>query len=223
MSKLEKTKGIVLKHIRYRESSIIVSIFTENFGQIKCIVNGVKTQNGKSRIALFQPLSRLELVVYYKNDASLLRLSEYKCSQPYFYINADPIRSAVALFITEILDKSLREGSEVQGLYPFLEDSLAALDSQDLVLRQFPVQFLIRLSKYLGFDASADLQWLELSPVSISPEMIGNFSNSAFNMPISMDHREKKSLLESLVLFYRQELGYLPPLRSLDIIRQVMD
>ena len=40
--KLHKTKGIVLRTVKYGETSIIVTIFTELFGIQSYLVNGVQ-------------------------------------------------------------------------------------------------------------------------------------------------------------------------------------
>jgi DNA repair protein RecO (recombination protein O) len=63
---LHKTRGIVFRFTKYGESSIIVTIFTELFGIQTYIVNGIRSKNSKGKIALFQPLTLLDLVVYYK-------------------------------------------------------------------------------------------------------------------------------------------------------------
>jgi len=53
--KLHKTKGIVLRAVKYGETSMVVSIFTELFGQQSYLVNGVrkatKKGSGKAIIA----------------------------------------------------------------------------------------------------------------------------------------------------------------------------
>lgn len=46
------TKGIVLRTIKYGETSVIASIFTESFGVQSYIVNGVRT-SGKKKQSTF--------------------------------------------------------------------------------------------------------------------------------------------------------------------------
>jgi DNA repair protein RecO (recombination protein O) len=74
---LHKTRGIALNYIRYRESSIIAKIYTEAFGIQSYIVNGVRSSKSKmNRIALFQPLTLLDMVVYHKSkEATIHRIS----------------------------------------------------------------------------------------------------------------------------------------------------
>ena len=60
---IHKTRGIVFRFTRYGETSIIVTIFTEAFGLQSYIVNGVRSKSAKNKIALYQPLTLLNLVV----------------------------------------------------------------------------------------------------------------------------------------------------------------
>ena len=75
---LYKTRGIALSYIRYKESSIIARIFTETFGMQSYIVNGIRSKNAKTKIALFQPLTILDLVVYNNKKKDINRISERK-------------------------------------------------------------------------------------------------------------------------------------------------
>src|SRR6478752_6569477 len=106
---LHKTKGVVFRYTRYGETSIIVNIFTELFGLQSYIVNGVRSKSPKSKIALYQPLMLLDLVVYHKENAGIMRIKEVKSLYPYQTLFHDVYKSSVALFINEVLNKSVQE------------------------------------------------------------------------------------------------------------------
>ena len=86
---LFKTRGIVFRFTKYGESSIIVTIFTEMFGLQSYIVNGVRDKTSKNKIALYQPLTLLDLVVYHRENATIFRIKEVKCLHPYQTIHQD--------------------------------------------------------------------------------------------------------------------------------------
>ena len=104
---LYKTQGIVLNYIKYRETSIIVRIYTESFGLASYIINGVRSKKARHKIAFFQPLTLLDMVVYHKRNAKLNRVSELKCKEPLMDLPTNIKKSSIAIFITEILIKSL--------------------------------------------------------------------------------------------------------------------
>ena len=98
---LHKVRGIVFRFTKYGETSIIVTIFTDQFGLQSYIVNGVRNRSLKSKIALYQPLTLLELVVYYRENANLNRIKEVKCFHPYQTLYSEINKSTVGMFITE--------------------------------------------------------------------------------------------------------------------------
>ena len=53
---LYKTRGIVLNHIKYSDTSVIVTMYTETFGRQAYIVNGVRGKKSKIKANIFQPL-----------------------------------------------------------------------------------------------------------------------------------------------------------------------
>src|ERR1044072_9918003 len=97
---LHNTKGIVLRTVKYGETSVIVTIFTELFGLQSYIVNGVRssTKKGSGKANLFQPSAILDLVVYHNELKNLNRIKEFKWDHLYNHILSDVKKNAVALF-----------------------------------------------------------------------------------------------------------------------------
>ena len=102
-------------------------------------------------IALFQPLTLLDMVVYHKETGGVFRIKEVKCNYPYRIIPSDMRREAVAMFLVEIMNKAVKEQSHPEELYLFLEQSLIQLDTITRGIENFHLFFLINLSRHLGF------------------------------------------------------------------------
>jgi DNA repair protein RecO (recombination protein O) len=79
-AQLHKTKGIVLRVVKYGETSLVVTIFTELFGVQSYMVNGVRTstKKGTGKANLFQPTAILDLIVYHNELKHLNRIREFK-------------------------------------------------------------------------------------------------------------------------------------------------
>lgn len=77
---LEKTRGIVLKLTNYGDTSVVATILTESFGVQSFMVHGAKRPRAKLPINMLQPLQLLDLVVQYRSNANLQRISESKMS-----------------------------------------------------------------------------------------------------------------------------------------------
>ncbi len=150
---LFKTRGIVLSHLKFKETSIIVKIFTEEFGLQTYIVNGIRSNKSPGRMALYQPLTLLDLVVYKNEQKSIQRISECRCEYPFANIPFDMKKSAVLMFCTELLSKIIKnEGLEDRNEFSFIRDHLLKLDDGINDIEHFPVHFAIHLAKFAGFE-----------------------------------------------------------------------
>ncbi len=90
------TKGIVLRTIKYGETSVIASIFTEMFGIQSYLVNGVRTAGKSGKAHFFQPSSILEMEVYHNELKNLQRIKDLKWSVLYKNILSDITKNSVA-------------------------------------------------------------------------------------------------------------------------------
>jgi DNA repair protein RecO (recombination protein O) len=151
--RLHKTKGIVLRTVKYGETSIIVTIFTEMFGIQSYIVNGVRasTKKGAGKANLFQPSAILDLIVYHNELRNLQRIKEFKWSFLYQHILSDIKKNAVALFMVELLTKCLKQPEANEDLFHFAEDAFLHLDeSNEMVTANFPLFFALHLAVFFG-------------------------------------------------------------------------
>ncbi|HEV7349400.1 DNA repair protein RecO [Telluribacter sp.] len=231
---LHKTRGIALSYIRYRETSIIAKIYTEAFGIQSYIVNSVRSSRSKSnRIALFQPLTLLDLVVYHKDnraEGSLHRISEIKTRVPFRSLPFDVVKSSLALFVTEILGKTLREEENNERLFQFLEESILFLEEAERGYENFHIQFLLQLAFFLGFglESTKDLDD-ELSanlyphrPDQEQREAIMTLLVAPYGTPVPLDRPRRASLLEMILFFYKIHMDTLGEIRSMEVLREVL-
>lgn len=151
---LHKTKGLVLKTVKYGETSVILSVYTELFGLQSYLVNGVRTASKKGNVKanFFQPAALLDLVVYYNEFKQLNRIREYKWAAVHVGLFTDVLKNGVALYMTELLTKCLKEPESNPDLFAFIEDSWNHLnDCPDPVMANFPVFFAVHLTNFFGF------------------------------------------------------------------------
>ncbi len=152
-----KTKGIVLRSVKYGETSLVVSIYTEMFGLQSYIVNGVRTytKKGPGKANLFQPSAILDLVIYHNELKNLQRIREFKWSFLYQNILTDVIRNSVALFMVELLQKTIKQPEANASLFYFIEDAFLHLDkAEDSVVANFSMFFALHLTSFFGFRLS---------------------------------------------------------------------
>ena len=148
-----KTKGIVLKTVKYGETSLVVTIFTELFGIQTYMINGVRTSKRPgSKAILYQPTAILEMEVYHNEQKAMQRIKECTWSVVYQHILSHVVKNSIALYMVELLYKSLKQPEENPTLFYFCEDALTQLDAAEpQIAANFPLYFTLHLTDFFGF------------------------------------------------------------------------
>ncbi|MGA3013980.1 MAG: DNA repair protein RecO [Bacteroidales bacterium] len=147
---LHQTRGISLHATKFSETSLIVKIYTELFGLQSYLVKGIRKQNARIKLGLFQPLTLLDLVVYHKEKSSLQNLKEVAYSYNYQQIPFDIRKSSIALFLNELIYKTIHEEEPHPELFSFIYQSLLDFDSAAENFMHFHLFFSFQLTRYLG-------------------------------------------------------------------------
>ncbi|MEQ8361253.1 MAG: DNA repair protein RecO [Cyclobacteriaceae bacterium] len=218
---LHKTKGIVFRYTPYGETSIIVNIFTESFGLQSYIVNSVRSKTGKSKIAIYQPLTLLDLVVYHKENAGILRIKEVTCAHPYHTVQSDPMKSCIGMFINEVLNKTVKEQVHADEMCNFIFDALIRLDALARP-ENFHLIFLIKLSKYLGFGPFAKVELGGLMLNEEEEEILDKLLQCEYEDPLKMSNDHRRILLDALIRFYSSHIDAMGSIKSVQILREVL-
>ncbi|MTI33618.1 DNA repair protein RecO [Xanthovirga aplysinae] len=227
---LHKSRGIALNYIKYKESSIIARIYTELFGLQSYVINGVRSKKSRYKVALFQPLTLLDLVVYKREHAGLNRISEVKCSNPFASIPFDVKKSGIALFLTEVLVKSVREEEPNPSLFAFLEQSILMLDHLESHYENFHLQFLLKLSKYLGFGAATAHDFFEqlfpftdLKDMALTEEQsINQLTILNYQNDFHLSNKYRREILGHILQFFKLHLENFGEVKSLAVLKEIM-
>ena len=244
--KLHKTKGIVLRTVKYGETSVIVLVFTEKFGVQSYLVNGVRTstKKGSGKANLFQPSAILDLIVYHNESKNLQRLKEFKWSYLYHHILSDVPKNAVALFMVELLTKCLKQPEANADLFNFCEDAFIHLDeSNNAVMANFPLFFALHLANFFGFRISdhyseenpiLDLQegmfvsdrphhphFLEGKQAEITNELLKVMQPSELE-DLKLNHDFRRQLLHTYETYYALHIQDFGTMKTLPVLREVL-
>jgi DNA repair protein RecO (recombination protein O) len=146
-----KTRGIVLHRVKYSETSVIAKIYTEMFGLESFILKGIRSSRSKIKSGLLQHLSLVDMVVYHNKNGGLQSLREIKSNYNFQSIPFDIRKSSIALFINEILYKSIKEETRNTELFEFIYRNIIMFDEIKERFSDFHFHFMFQLTKYLGF------------------------------------------------------------------------
>jgi DNA repair protein RecO (recombination protein O) len=244
---VHKTKGIVLRNVKYGETSVIVTILTELFGLQSYLVNGVRTDKGKggSKAGMFQPAAMLDLVIYHQESKNLNRLKEYSWSFLYRNILSDVISNSIALFMIELLQKCLKQPESNPELYYFMEDALMGLDQGERnVQANFPLFFALHLAGFFGLriddnysekrnyldlkegyftgEKPFHLHYLDHSLSEVTAHLLKIKQPAELaDLPLNKDKR--RLLLEAYEDFYSMHIHGFTPLKTLPVLRILLE
>ncbi len=239
---IEKTAGIILHSLKYSETSIIARVFTREAGLHSYLVPGVRKAKSRFKKNLFQSLSVVELVAYHKERGGLQRIKEISCPQPYDSLPYVITKTSIAVFLAEILNHALKNQEANIQLYDFIADSLKQLDQTSGNIANFHLVFLIRLSRYLGFNPRDNhdkhhrffnikeglFQTRIDDPDYCLDERLSLVFLQVINteLPQQQDLNiikdDRKLLLQKIIDYYRYHLEGMPEIKSHQVLETVL-
>lgn len=186
------------------------------------IVNGVRSKSSKNKIALYQPLTLLNLVVYHRENANIERIKEISCSHPYRTLTSDVRKSTLAIFINELLNKTVKDESHIGEVFQFIVDSLITLDTLEADYENFHLLFMIKLSRFLGFGVYNVNEIIGGKITDHDTEkLLGELLSADYGTPLRISNMQRRSILDLLIKFYHEHMESLGEIRSVQVLREV--
>jgi len=244
--RLLHTKGIVLRTVKYGETSVIVTIFTSLLGVQTYLVNGVRTstKKGSGKANLFQPTAILEMVVYHNEMKQLQRIKEFRWGSLYQHILSDVKKNAIALFMVELLTKCLKQPESNAELFHFVEDAFLHLDeAPDAIAANFPLFFALHLPVFFGFRVNdnysenrhfLDLQegdfvkeqprhphFLEEKQAFITSQLL-KVQQPEELKDIKLNHDFRRNLLFTYEVYYKLHVQDFGSMKTLPVLREIL-
>lgn len=240
-----KTKGIVLRIVKYGESSVITTVYTELFGIQSYIVKGVRQSTKKSsgKAIYFQPAAMLDMVVYHNQFKNLNFIKEYQWDFLYKQVLFDVVKNTVAMYIVEMLQHSLKQPEANPELFYMVQDTLKQLDGGTTSLTaNLPLYFSLHLAGELGFRMQGEYnnatpfldlqegQFVETKPAhpyflydrlaaATSQLLSINFYNDLENIHLTRNVRQElMTAYQNYIALHVQDFG---EIKSLPVLQEI--
>nr|BAL54806.1 DNA repair protein RecO [uncultured Acetothermia bacterium]BAL59886.1 DNA repair protein RecO [Candidatus Acetothermum autotrophicum] len=141
-----KTIGFILRAIKFRESDLILTVLSRDYGKISLIAKGARRTESKFGAAL-DLLTLSELVFYDAENLKLLK--EASILEDYRAIKSDYERLTLALQSVHLLNQLVEEHHPDRVVFEFVRDFLSKLGSvNNLALGAVAVK--LKLMRALG-------------------------------------------------------------------------
>lgn len=219
---LQKTKGIVLHNFKYGDSSIIAHIYTRDYGRQAYLVNGVRAKRSKFHFNNFQPLTILDLQVDHKPTRDLQRLRELHIAHPFHHMHTDIVKNTIALFIGEVLYRSLKDVESNYPLFDYLESAIQILDYCDSGCTNFHLIFLVQFTRFIGIypENNAELDYYQPEEIEMQLHDLLSFTLKDLSK-LKLSKKDRNELISAMVDYYYFHLEGMGKISSLQVLQEV--
>lgn len=208
-----KTEGIVLKQMSYSETSLIVKIYTKDFGLISLIVKGAKSASKNSKGSILRPMNQLNLTLYYREQKNLLSLKDVQLIFAPDSLMFGIQKSAVGMFITEVLIQTITEEKEKDASkYNFIIDTFEFLKQNELT-NTFYLSFFLNYMNYLGI-------YLVPSMISQNQSIVASLERGEH---IAINREQRFSIFKAIESQYLLHIPNFKSIKSIDILESVLN
>ena len=237
----ETLRGIVLRTVKYGDSSLIVDLFTESRGRQSFMTTSVRTKRSVRNVSFWQPLSMVEFSADVRaSGGKLPRPVDVRTYYNYIDLPFSPVKATLALFLSEFLCAALREEKDNLPLYRYIESSLQWLDIVDssAAVANFHLAFLMHLSRFIGIYPNLECpdRYFDLLAGSYCERqpLHAHFlcKEEARVLPVlfridyatlhlfRLSRRERMRILQVLNEYYRLHVPNFPELKSLEVLQE---
>ena len=240
---MHQSRAIVLRQIKYSETSLILKIYTEKEGLLSFIAKGVRGKKGKLRSAQFQPLNLIDLSYREARKSELRQINEIKVIEPFTDLPFNPVKRTIAMFMAELIQNAIKEQEPNAKLFDFLYNSIHWIDLSKESYSHFHLLFMMKFTKHLGFypmlDGHKEARYFDLQQGVFSrgepthSYFIDSEQLSAWKQLINLkletinsllfSNSLKRKLLQTMMLYYKLHLIHFKELNSHHILQSVFN
>lgn len=238
-----KTRGIVLHSIPYNDKYSIIYMYTEAFGRASYLVARSRGKKSPVSRALFMPLSVVEMEVEHLNKRDLHRIRETKICFPLTELFCNPVKNMLALFLAEVLFRTVKETEPDTRLFEYLCEAIRLLEFAEEGLANFHLVFLLRLLHYMGIYPNADsytagayfdmLNGVFADRIPMHRHYLNREESTIFarllkisfeNMSLyTFSRRDRVNIINRILEYYRLHLPEFPEIKSLSVMQSLFD
>lgn len=148
---INKAEAIILHGRKQGETSKVLTVYSREFGKMSVMAKGSRGVKSKYLGAL-EPFNHVALVFYQKEGRQMQYLSDAAIVAPFTSLHAQLGKMALAAVACEIVDKNEEDDHAHPELFHLLLDTLRALETGQLGLRNIIRAFQLQYIAMSGFE-----------------------------------------------------------------------
>jgi DNA repair protein RecO (recombination protein O) len=144
------TDAIVLKTMKYRESSMIATLLTRDYGKLSVIAKGIRNRP-KGGGSVLEPMNYVRVVLYRKPGRELQLMTQCEQVRNFRGLSEDLKRMGVGMAAVEITNLAMGPDEPHPEVFELIVDTLKALNGATGDPQNALYYFEIRMLGLLGF------------------------------------------------------------------------
>jgi len=124
----KKENALVIRSLRYGDTSRIVTLFGEQTGKFAVIAKGARKGKAGAALGLVDPPSCIECLVYFKSSRTVQMLGQISLINSFQKIKSDLTLTAFASVMVQYVNRFFTEGDEEPEVYKAALKSLEELE-----------------------------------------------------------------------------------------------
>ncbi|MGW8256662.1 MAG: DNA repair protein RecO [Thermoguttaceae bacterium] len=194
----EKANAIVIRSVDFSETSLIVTLFTREFGKLGALAKGAKRLKSPFESAL-DLLAVCRIVFLHKTSDALDLLTEAKLLRRFRATAGNLLGLYAGYYVAELLGDLCDENDPHPELFDLADETLAALSAGENVVRRV-IRFELGLLRILGLMPALDGCAECGSPVSASGRIAFGQLDGGVLCERCRQHKKQVVLLSAGVL-----------------------
>lgn len=199
------TPAIVLHCSRLTDKKSVLHLFTRECGRVSYYLYGAASKRNM-RNALLMPLALIDIEAVHQENREIQQLKEWRLAYVANATADDIRRQSVALFIAEILYRTLVHPLPDTTLFDLLTETVLALNTREDP-QNVHLEFLYAFIDCLGFGIDMNRPENQIFDPLLSQQ------------PISQ--QERRAILRQFMTYYETNIPDFRPPKSLDVMMEV--
>jgi len=212
---------IVLHTTKLSDSSVVIHTLSREYGRRGFMVRGLGSgKKGHGSMSLFLPMNIIEADITPNSKSSLYTARNICPAVPLMSIRSNIYKNSICLFLSEVLFKALRDGSNEDGLYDWCKKEIQLLDALESDWNNFHLKFLSDLMSQLGFTPEAvDMLPFAQEQFDTVMKLIRSSFSEAMLIPLNGVQRNK--LAASMLHYIEYHIEATLNINSLEVLREI--
>lgn len=211
------TDIIILHTTKVGENSLVIHTLSREYGRRGFLVRSLGKRMPAS---FFLPLNILEANVSENSRSNLYPVRDLTPKYPLTGIRNNIFKNAITMFISEVLYRIIKDGTDEQGLFGWCEKEILILDGMESGFSNFHIRFLLELCIILGFSPEGD----DIAPFAGGRmDIMDRFLKSSFEeaMLVPLSGQVRNEIAEDLLKYIEFHTESSVSIRSLQVLREL--